>query len=71
MDKKICISYDHQADVMYLSFDESAKAEAEEIEDGVFARYESKTHALVGLTITNFSRKFGMELKEVVVPIYA
>lgn len=70
MEKKIFISYDKEADVMYLSFDETAKAESEEIEDGVFARYEPKTKELVGITIINFSKKFSMEPKEVAIPIH-
>lgn len=70
MEKKIFISYDKEADVIYLSFDETAKAEAEEIDDGVFVRYDYKTKEFVGITITNFSQKFGLELKEVVVPVH-
>ena len=69
MDKKMFMSYDKEADVMYLSFDEGAIAEAEEIESGVFARHEPNTKELVGLTVANFSRKFGGKLKEVVIPL--
>ncbi|MEM4721004.1 MAG: DUF2283 domain-containing protein [Candidatus Methanomethylicaceae archaeon] len=36
--EKVAISYDREADVMYLSF-QDVEAEAEEIEDGIFARY--------------------------------
>ncbi len=56
MEKKIFISYDKEADVMYLSFDQSRSAdrEAEKITDGVFARYEHKTKELVGLTLPTF-----------------
>lgn len=37
---------------------------------GIFARYDPKTEELVGLTIINFSKKFGVKPKEVAVPIY-
>ena len=70
MEKKISISYDKEADVIYLSFGEPVKAEAEEIAEGVFARYKPETKELVGLTITNFSKKFGIQPREVSVPAY-
>jgi uncharacterized protein YuzE len=70
MEKKILISYDREADVVYLRFDRPIKAEAEEIGDGIFARYRPQTKELAGLTIVNFSKKFGMRPKEVSVPIY-
>jgi uncharacterized protein YuzE len=65
MDKKIYISYDKEADVVYLSFGRPTKAEAEEVQEGIFARYKPKTKELVGLTIVNFSKKFGIQPKEV------
>lgn len=67
MDRKVAISYDREADVVYLSF-EDAVAEAEEIEDGVFARYDHKTKELVGFTITNFSKKFTKTPREISIP---
>ena len=69
MERKILISYDKEADVMYLSFGEPVEAIAEEIDEGVFARY-AQDQELVGLTIINFSQKFGIEPKEVAIPIY-
>ncbi|MEW6556178.1 MAG: DUF2283 domain-containing protein [Elusimicrobiota bacterium] len=70
MEKKISISYDKMADVMYLSFGLPQKAVGEEIEDGIFARYDSVTEELIGLTVLNFSKKFDIEPKEVAVPLY-
>lgn len=55
---KILITYDKEADVLYLSFGKLRMAEAEEIETGTFGRFEPGTQELVGLTITNFSQKF-------------
>lgn len=68
MEKKISISFDKEADVMYLSFGKPVKAEGEEIEEGVFARYDPKSKKLVGLTIVNFSKKFGIAPKEIAIP---
>ncbi len=58
-------------DVVYLSFDGPSIAEGEEIEEGVFARYDPKTKELVGLTILNFSKKFALEPTEIAVPEHA
>lgn len=69
--KKISISYDKEADVVYIGFGEPAKAVGEEIREGVFARYDPGTSELVGLTILNFSKKFDSEPKDVEVPLAA
>ena len=69
MDKKLMISYDKDADVMYLSFDEPAKAYGDEIDEGIFARYDPANHELLGVTIINFSRKFGKAPKAIGVPV--
>jgi len=66
---KIFISYDKEADVVYLSFGKPVKAEGEEIQNGVFARYNPGTRELMGLTIVNFSKKFGTNPKAVSVPV--
>lgn len=71
MKRKISISYDKDADVVYLSFNGPSVAEGEEIEDGVFARYDPKTRELVGLTILNFSKKFALKPTEIAVPEHA
>ncbi len=68
MGRKILISFDKEADVMYLSFGEPVKAEGEEIEEGVFARYDPTSKKLVGLTVVNFSKKFGVTPKEIEIP---
>ncbi len=71
MEKRIFISYDKEADVVYLSFGEPVKAVSEEIEEGVFARYHPTSEELVGVTILNFSKKFDVEPREVRVPAHA
>ncbi|MCR4405206.1 MAG: DUF2283 domain-containing protein [Candidatus Acetothermia bacterium] len=68
--ERVSISYDSEADVMYLSF-QDVEAEAEELEEGVFARYNPRDKSLAGFTIINFSKKFGRAPKEVEIPLYA
>jgi len=67
MERKISIAYDKEADVMYLSFAD-VKAEAEEVEEGVFARYNPKTKELIGFTVVNFSKRFAKEPREIAIP---
>ena len=64
MKKKISITYDQEADVVYLGFGKPVPAVGGEIQDGVFARYDPETEELVGLTVTNFSKEFGFTLKD-------
>jgi len=70
MEKKISISYDRDGDVIYFTFGEPVEAVGEEIEEGIFARYNPQNEELVGLTIINFSKKFGVKPKEVAIPIH-
>lgn len=69
MKEKIFISYDQQADVMYLSFAEHVKAYGREISDGVFARYNPENEELVGLTIVNFCQRFDREPRAIGIPV--
>ncbi len=71
MEKKISISVDKEADVMYLSFWKPVKAGGEEVEEGVYARYDPKPKKQVGLTVVNFSKKFGVTPKEIAIPGFA
>ncbi|MCZ7584974.1 MAG: DUF2283 domain-containing protein [Deltaproteobacteria bacterium] len=66
--REFSISYDKDADVVYLSFGQPAPAVSEEREKGVFARYDPKTDELVGVTIVNFSRRFDALPRVVAVP---
>lgn len=54
--KEMRISYDKRADVMYVTFGDRKKAEAEEVKKNVFVRFEPNTKELVGVTILNFSK---------------
>lgn len=68
MDKTYLISYDQEADVLYFNLSKDRKGYAQEIDSGIYARYDAKTHELIGLTILNFSKKFSKEFKEIEVP---
>ncbi len=51
------IDYDSDADVLYISFGDPKEAnDSIEVQDGVVCRL--KDNKLVGITITNFNRKF-------------
>lgn len=71
MDQKIIISYDKEADVMYMSFGEPSKAYGDEVDEGVFARYNPSSHELIGFTIINFSRKFDKRPRAIGIPVKA
>lgn len=68
MVKRAIVSYDREADVMYVSFGRPKKAEAIEIKSGIWARVSPKNKDLVGFTIINFSKKFGVS-KEIEVKV--
>lgn len=69
MVKKAIVSYDKEADVMYVSFGRPKNAEAIEIKSGIWARVSQKNKSLVGFTIINFSKKFGISAKEIEVRV--
>ena len=66
--QKVSISYDREADVMYLSY-QDVRAEAEEIDEGIFARYNPRDKSLVGFTVLNFSKKFSPVPKAIEIPL--
>lgn len=55
---KIIMSYDREADTVYISFGKPRKAISEEIDQYVVVRRDPKTSETVGITITNFSKYF-------------
>jgi uncharacterized protein YuzE len=61
MDEKkldLKLSYDANNDVLYCSFGEPHEAYSVETEDGVFIRLNPETDFVVGITITDFFKKF-------------
>lgn len=61
---KLMMSYDKDADVLYVSLGKPIKAVGREIENGVIERFDPKSKKIVGFTIVGFSKR-----KEVEVPI--
>jgi uncharacterized protein YuzE len=55
---RIIMSYDREADTVYISFGKPRKAISEEIDSHVLVRRDPKTKETVGITITNFSKYF-------------
>jgi len=55
---KIVMSYDREAYTVYISFGKPRKAVSEEVDPYVVVRRDPKTRAMVGITITNFSKYF-------------
>jgi hypothetical protein len=67
----IAIAYDREADVLSLTFGRPTKAEAEEIGNGIYARYAGQTGRLVEICVLGFSQRFSKQAKEINVPEYA
>jgi len=55
---RIVMSYDKDADTVYISFGKPRKAISEEIDPYVVVRRDPVTKEMVGITITNFSKYF-------------
>jgi len=55
---QIVMSYDREADVVYISFGKPKKAVSEEIDPYVVVRRDPKTRQILGITITNFTKYF-------------
>ena len=60
---QIIMSYDRDADTVYISFGKPRKAISEEIDPYVIVRRDPKTKEMVGITITNFSKYFETKKK--------
>ncbi len=61
-EERVIIDYDKQADVLYIIL-KRGKGVAEEILDGIFARYDHKTRELLGLTIVGASKFLGKGMR--------
>ncbi len=61
---RMMMSYDKDADVLYVSLGKPMKAIGREIENGVIERVDPKSKKIVGFTIVGFSKR-----KEVEFPI--
>ena len=57
---RLDISFDPRADVLYCSFGTPREAIGIEVEDGVVLRVDPITNEAVGITITDFSKRFSV-----------
>ncbi|MBU4343752.1 MAG: DUF2283 domain-containing protein [Candidatus Omnitrophica bacterium] len=63
MDKKrafnqITVSYDREADVLYMSEGKRCKAVCKMLDEGIIVRKDPKTKEIVGFTIVDFISHF-------------
>lgn len=58
------ISYDKQADVLYLAFGTPKEGIDKEINPGVFVRVDEETNRAVGMMLVDFERRFSEPLSE-------
>jgi uncharacterized protein YuzE len=59
MSDELMLGYDREADVLYLSFGEPKKGmEYIELGDYVILRVHPETRKIVGVTVTDFARRF-------------
>jgi len=56
--KKMSLSYDKEADVLYISVGKPKKSLSREMDDGVLLRLDQKTKKITGLTILDFEARF-------------
>lgn len=54
---KVMMSYDMDADVLYVSLGKPVKAIGRELENGVIERVDPNSKKVVGFTIVGFSKK--------------
>ncbi|UCB57523.1 MAG: DUF2283 domain-containing protein [Candidatus Omnitrophota bacterium] len=62
------ISYDKEADVLYLSIGAPKKAISDIEENGVIIRRDPNTNHVLGLTIIDFARNFSTEKAKLISP---
>lgn len=54
--KDLHLSYDQDADILYIAFDKGRKASSVSLNDNLVLRFDAQSGEAVGLTILDFSR---------------
>jgi uncharacterized protein YuzE len=64
--------FDKEADILYISQGPPrAEADSEEVEDGIVARFDPSTHAVIGFTILNFLKRADQHFPTTALPFKA
>lgn len=64
----IKISYDQEADVLYVTRGEPEYTDYVEYTDDVILRFEPGTNSLIGFTIIDFSQHFAQQKPDISLP---
>ncbi|MBM3240029.1 DUF2283 domain-containing protein [Candidatus Poribacteria bacterium] len=65
------ISYDKEADVLYVSIGKPKKAICETLDNGVVIRYDEKTDKIIGFTVIDFERRFSAKGEPIFINLLA
>lgn len=69
--KGLRISYDKDADVMYVSIGDPKPAICETLDNGVIIRYDEKSDKVIGFTIIDFIKRFSIKEETISVNLMA
>ena len=58
---QLTVSYDKDADVLYITEGKPREAIGEMMEDGIIVRRDSKTKEIIGFTIVDFTQHFSSD----------
>lgn len=67
--RQLRLSYDRDADVLYISFGPPEEAISEETGDGMLIRRNHVTNDAVGVTILDFEKRFESEKASALLPV--
>lgn len=67
--RQLRLSYDKDADVLYMSFGAPQEAISEETEDGMLIRKHPDTGEIVGVTILGFEERFEQSSASALLPV--
>lgn len=65
------ISYDKEADVLYVSIGKPKQAICETLDDGVVVRYDKKSDKIIGFTVIDFEKRFSAKGKPISIDLLA
>ncbi len=66
MEKKLMrLSYDKEADVLYITFGIPKFGIDEEKEDGIFIRRDEMRREVIAITVMDFEKRFSRKLQDV------